>query len=205
MRKHKQSLSQPTIPEEEESEQPTSAGASSSSSGGLTSSASLSSALPSSAASITSILKPKPESRVVKNLAQELGAFSKDVASSIKKSSSFKEERSTPSASASSTAMASASSMDSLSKSATTDTKSPKLSRPESVPERTMQKLSKMIRGTSRSDSRSKKNREASLSPQGVKTSASKERSGSSSEKSKPDQHQPTVKDKRDKFKEQHN
>ena len=37
-------------------------------------------------------MKPKPNP-VVKNLAQELGAFSKDMASSLKKSSSFKEEK----------------------------------------------------------------------------------------------------------------
>ena len=76
MRKHpKQSLSQPTIPEEgpeEEMEAITST-------------------------PVTSVLKPKPESRVVKNLAQELGAFSKDVASSLKKSNSFKEEKSSSS------------------------------------------------------------------------------------------------------------
>ena len=44
--------------------------------------------------------------------------------------------------------------------------KSPKLSRTESMTERTVQKLSKMVRGTSRSESRSKKTREPSTSPQ---------------------------------------
>merc|ERR1719270_2269491 len=132
LRKHpKQSLSQPTIPEEGPEEE-------------LEASASASTP-------VTSVLKPKPESRVVKNLAQELGAFSKDVASSLKKSNSFKEEKS------------SSSSMESIESAA----KSPKLSRTESIGERTIQKISKVIRGSSRSDSRSKKTREASVSPQG--------------------------------------
>jgi len=47
--------------------------------------------------------------------------------------------------------------------------KSPKLSRTESMTERTVQKISKVIRGTSRSESRSKKNRDSSLSPKGGK------------------------------------
>jgi len=45
--------------------------------------------------------------------------------------------------------------------------RSPKLSRAESMTERTVQKISKVIRGTSRSESRSKKNRDSSLSPKG--------------------------------------
>merc|ERR1711997_1043521 len=135
MRKHpKQSLSQPTIPEEGPEEEMEAALSASSSS-----------------TPVTPVLKPKPESRVVKNLAQELGAFSKDVASSLKKSNSFKEEKS------------SSSSMESIESAA----KSPKLSRTESIGERTIQKISKVIRGSSRSDSRSKKTREASVSPQG--------------------------------------
>jgi len=44
--------------------------------------------------------------------------------------------------------------------------KSPKLSRTESMTERTVQKISKMVRGTSRSESRSKKTREPSTSPE---------------------------------------
>merc|ERR1712156_169916 len=135
LRKHpKQSLSQPTIPEEGPEEE-------------LEASASASTP-------VASVLKPKPESRVVKNLAQELGAFSKDVASSLKKSNSFKEEKSSNSSS---------SSMESIESAA----KSPELSRTESIGERTIQKISKVIRGSSRSDSRSKKTREASVSPQG--------------------------------------
>jgi len=49
----------------------------------------------------------------------------------------------------------------------TSSTKSPKLSRTESMTERTVQKITKVIRGTSRSESRSKKNRDSSLSPKG--------------------------------------
>merc|ERR1719232_1570807 len=78
LRKHpKQSLSQPTIPEEGPEEE-LEAGSSTPTS--------------SMVSTVTSVLKPKPESRVVKNLAQELGAFSKDVASSLKKSNLFKED-----------------------------------------------------------------------------------------------------------------
>ena len=153
MRKHpKQSLSQPTIPEEEGEEATNEA---------------ITSTVTSISSSLTSVLKPKPESRVVKNLAQELGAFSKDMASSLKKSSSFKEEKTSSTAS-----VASASSLDSLN---TEPAKSsPKLNRTESIGERTMQKISKVIRGSSRSESRSKKTRETSLSPTGTKDSKSK-------------------------------
>ena len=125
LRKHpKQSLSQPTIPEEgPEVEQELEH-------------------------AVTSVLKPKPESRVVKNLAQEAFGASSGPSSSpsnVKKSNSFKEEKNS-------------------------ENNSPKLTRTESIGERTMQKISKVIRGTSRSDSRSKKSREASLSPQGKTT-----------------------------------
>merc|ERR1719150_614971 len=91
------------------------------------------------------------------------------MASSLKKSSSFKEEKTSSTAS---TNVASASSLDSLN---TEPAKSsPKLARTESIGERTMQKISKVIRGSSRSDSRSKKTREASVSPQGQRSSSSK-------------------------------
>merc|ERR1719507_2136936 len=53
--------------------------------------------------------------------------------------------------------------------------KSPKLSRTESMPERTVSKITKVIRGTSRSESRSKKNRDSSLSPKGCSTSFGKD------------------------------
>ncbi len=152
LRKHaKQSLSQPTIPEEgpEEEAEAMSSTASTPNSGSLL---------------VTSVLKPKPESRVVKNLAQELGAFSKDFSSSLKKSGSFKE---------------SSGSSDKVSGSEDfVETKSPKLARAESIGERTMQKISKVIRGSSRSDSRSKKTREASLSPQGLKNTKKDSTSG---------------------------
>lgn len=133
LRKHpKQSLSQPTIPEEgPEVEQELEH-------------------------AVTSVLKPKPESRVVKNLAQEAFGSSSgsSPSSNVKKSNSFKEEKNS-------------------------ENNSPKLTRTESIGERTMQKISKVIRGTSRSDSRSKKSREASLSPQGKtnkKEASSKEK-----------------------------
>lgn len=149
LRKHpKQSLSQPTIPEEGPEEEMEAAASCTSSS--------LASTPSSTSSHVTSVLKPKPESRVVKNLAQELGAFSKDVASSLKKSNSFKETTDKPASAAQ--------------EEASEATKSPKLSRTESIGERTMQKISKVIRGSSRSDSRSKKTREGSLSPQGVKS-----------------------------------
>jgi len=53
--------------------------------------------------------------------------------------------------------------------------KSPKLSRTESMTERTVQKITKVIRGTSRSESRSKKNRDSSLSPKGGSSSFGKD------------------------------
>merc|ERR1719505_504773 len=45
----------------------------------------------------------------------------------------------------------------------------------ESMTERTVQKITKVIRGTSRSESRSKKNRESSLSPKGGPHSSGKD------------------------------
>ena len=115
----KQSLSQPTIPEEGPE------------------------AVEQELEHVTSVLKPKPESRVVKNLAQEAFGADRSPSPSVKKSNSFKDSE---------------------------KPESPKLARAESIGERTMQKISKVIRGTSRSDSRSKKSREASLSPQGAKS-----------------------------------
>ena len=67
--------------------------------------------------------------------------------------------------------VASASSLDSLN---TEIKSSPKLTRTESIGERTMQKISKVIRGSSRSESRSKKTRETSLSPSGNSKESSK-------------------------------
>ena len=83
--------------------------------------------------------------------------------------------------------VASASSLDSLN---TEIKSSPKLTRTESIGERTMQKISKVIRGSSRSESRSKKTRETSLSP-----------SGSSKESSSKGKKDLSSKEKRDLFK----
>ena len=123
----------------------------------------------------TSTLKPKPESRAVKNLAQELvtekGAIKKEPAAIIKKSNSFRAESKSKSSSPTPSDSSSSSSQ-TLAKSSSTSsqeinvqaTKSPKISRHESM-ERTVQRITKVIRGSSRSESRSKKNREASSSP----------------------------------------
>ena len=77
----------------------------------------------------------------------------------LKKSSSFKEDNA-------------AGDVKTAEKSAgeIVNVKSPKLSRTESMTERTVQKITKVIRGSSRSESRSKKTREPSLSPKGVKS-----------------------------------
>ena len=127
----------------------------------------------------TSILKPKPESRAIKNIAQEIvtekGAVRKENTSSIKKSSSFRSENKSQSSSPIPTESCSSSTQ---TKSSTTSgqdvniqaTKSPKVSRHESM-ERTVQRITKAIRGTSRSESRSKKNRETSVSPSKCGTS----------------------------------
>ena len=143
LRKHsKSSLTQATIPEEEpefaEDPEPTMSG------------------------KPLSFMKPKPESRAVKNLAQELGARTKEVAANIKKSSSFKEEKKQQQQP-----------KEDLRSSQSEPTKSPKLSRQESM-ERTLRGITKVIRGTSRSESRSKKkDRDSSLSPKGGSSSSS--------------------------------
>ena len=122
----------------------------------------------------TPTLKPKPESRAVKILAQELltekGVTRKDNLT-VKKSSSFRSETKSKSVSpvsiesTSTTPHASNKNESSSSQDVTAQiTKSPKVSRHESM-ERTVQRITKVIRGTSRSESRSKKNRETSTSP----------------------------------------
>ena len=123
----------------------------------------------------TSLIKPKPESRAVKNLAQELvtekGAIRKEPSSTIKKSNSFRSESKSKSSSPT-PSDSSSNSTQTLAKSSSTSsqeinvqaTKSPKVSRHESM-ERTVQRITKVIRGTSRSETRSKKNRETSVSP----------------------------------------
>ena len=125
--------------------------------------------------SVTSTLKPKPESRAIKNLAQELvtekGAVRKDNASTIKKSNSFRADSKSKSSSPippETSSISNQSSTKSLSNLGSEGnlpvTKSPKVSRHESM-ERTVQRITKVIRGTSRSESRSKKHREPSISP----------------------------------------
>ena len=151
LRKHaKQSLSQPTIPEEgpehaEEVEPVTTS---------LPVSFSLSAA---------SVLRPKPELRVVKSLAQELtGAISKEVNSSLKKSSSFKEDRTSELVKQPMPSHPPPPPQPTLAET----TKSPKSTRQESV-----ERLFKAIRGSGRLDSKSKK-RETSLSPCGGQPSS---------------------------------
>ncbi len=167
LRKHSKSssLSQATIPEEgpehaeeEAAESATSSSAPPSTSASLSLSMSLSSAPPAAEAG-AQVLKPKPESRAVKNLAHELGARSKEVTHHSKKSKEEKKEGSSKEAAA----------------------KSPKVSRQESM-ERTVQRITKAIRGTSRSESRSKKNRDSSPSPMGAGASKGKEEKGSNKE-----------------------
>merc|ERR1719150_306292 len=191
LRKHsKQSLSQPTIPEEgpehAEEEQ---------------ASSSIMSSLPpleiASGASVvtqhqpsfsgSSTLKPKPESRALKNLAQELVSEKpvtrKENTSNVKKSSSFRTESKSKSASPTPSETTDSGQLKNLSTVSQEpniqSTKSPKISRHESM-ERTVQRITKVIRGTSRSESRSKKNREASVSPSKGTSSKSDQNSGNS-------------------------
>ena len=81
--------------------------------------------------------------------------------------------------------------------------KSPKLSRTESMTERTVQKISKMVRGTSRSESRSKKNREPSSSPTST-LEPEKEKASLTScrgEKCNPKEEKKSAQEKREMFK----
>jgi hypothetical protein len=161
LRKHaKQSLSQPTIPEEgpEHSEESESITIASPFATG-----------PATFSLSASVLRPKPELRVVKSLAQELtGAVSKDSTSSLKKSASFKEEK---------TETVTRQPMPTQPpppQPLTETTKSPKSTRQESV-----ERLFKAIRGTGRLDSKSKK-RETSLSPSGQQLNAEMNNTASS-------------------------
>ena len=81
--------------------------------------------------------------------------------------------------------------------------KSPKLSRTESMTERTVQKISKMVRGSSRSESRSKKHREPSSSPsKSVLTESEKEKSSASGAKTdKVKEEKKSAQEKREMFK----
>ena len=63
--------------------------------------------------------------------------------------------------------------------------KSPKLSRTESMTERTVQKISKMVRGSSRSESRSKKTRETSNSPDRLNNTVKAEKLGKDDKREK--------------------
>ena len=177
---------------------------------------------------VTSTLKPKPESRAVKNVAQELvtekGLICKDIVSTIKKSSSpraeSKSKSSSPtpsdSSSASTQTLAKSSSSTSSQETNVQVAKSPKVSRHESM-ERTVQRITKVIRGSSRSESRSKKNRETSLSPStgsisktdqhgsgNSALSASVGASGSSSSKSSKKEGKKNAHEKREIFKSLH-
>jgi hypothetical protein len=112
---------------------------------------------------------------------QDFGARTKEVAATIKGSNSstpghFKDES------------AATTTADSK-KDETPGAKSPKVSRQES----TVQRITKAIRGTSRSESRSKKNREASVSPK-----------GSSSKVTRKDSLKKSAIEKRDMFKSLH-
>ena len=91
--------------------------------------------------------------------------------------------------------------------------KSPKLSRTESMTERTVQKITKVIRGSSRSDSRSKKAREPSLSPKAAKadhdsraggTKANRTDNNARTENKKSERDKRTANEKREIFKSHH-
>ena len=129
--------------------------------------------------SVASTLKPKPESRALKNLAQELVSekpIARKDTSNVKKSNSFRSESKSKSASPTpcetNTSGQAKHSTSIVHETNIQATKSPKISRHESM-ERTVQRITKVIRGTSRSESRSKKNRETSVSPNKGTTSKS--------------------------------
>ena len=150
----------------------------------------------SSAASLKE--EKKTELKACKSLNIELGARSKETAAAstqpaakIKKSGSFREENTSSSGKQQSAAAAVGlqqpppsppQQQDNKTKTSgdnsSSSVKSPKLTRTESMTERTVQKISKVIRGSSRSESRSKKTRDASLSPKGAKQDADKTTSG---------------------------
>ncbi len=181
LRKHSKSssLSQPTIPEEgpehnEEETVPEVAKA--------TIATPPSSAPPSSGTGTTggSIFKSKPESKAVKNLAHELGARSKEFTLGKKSGKDHHGDKKD---------------------SKDSGTKSPKVSRQESM-ERTVQRITKAIRGTSRSESRSKKkDREASPSPMKKKD---KDKDGDEDKLSRKDSLKKSAQEKREMYKTQH-
>uniref|UniRef100_A0A0K2V2B8 non-specific serine/threonine protein kinase n=1 Tax=Lepeophtheirus salmonis TaxID=72036 RepID=A0A0K2V2B8_LEPSM len=162
LRKHsKSSLSQATILEEDE-EHVT----------GVSPPSSSTSFLPTTGIMVCSLLRSKPESRAVKNLANELGTSKKD----------------------------------------TSPIKSPKPPRHESV---VISRISKAFRGSNRSESKSKKAREASLSPNkanydykdgaGRGEASSSQTSGNSLQKvTRKDSGKKNAQEKRDIFKSLH-
>jgi len=102
----------------------------------------------------TEVMKTKDMKEV-----QGVGVSGSGSNTKLKKSSSFKEDIATADGKTSEKSTV-----------VNATVKSPKLSRAESMTERTVQKITKVIRGSSRSESRSKKTRETSLSPKGVKS-----------------------------------
>lgn len=102
----------------------------------------------------TEVMKTKDIKEV-----QGVGVSGSGSNTKLKKSSSFKEDIATADGKTSEKSTV-----------VNATVKSPKLSRAESMTERTVQKITKVIRGSSRSESRSKKTRETSLSPKGVKS-----------------------------------
>merc|ERR1711913_116974 len=168
--------------------------------------------------------KLKSETKACKSLTAELGARPKDVRRDerdkrisspktnvrLKKSGSFREEKKelgcsteSPKEQPSFTSFVSGC----CSKlSGDPDAHSPKLVRTESVTERTVQKFSKVIRvrGTSRSDSRSRKKREPSLSPSKKDGCCSSSSISKEEKKKSPSQEKKSAQEKREMFKTQH-
>lgn len=178
LRKHsKQSLSQPTIPEEgpEHAEDPDHQGSISQG--------------PAATPTPVSVMRPKPELKVVKNLSQEssTGAISKDSSScNMTKSGQRKEEPPQKQ----STLLGAV-------------PRSPKSLRQESV-----ERLLKAIRGTSRQENKSRK-RENSISPSkqatlGENQAASGPHLGQLSKSNKKDGSKKNAQEKRDIFRSLH-
>ena len=153
----------------------------------------------------------KLELKTCKSLNSETGARSKDVTSvsscKLKKSSSFKEDHQVGVDQPKSGDKVV---VDGKNKSSgdNSSVKSPKLSRTESMTERTVQKITKVIRGSSRSDSRSKKAREPSLSPKAAKPdhdkTGTKKTDNVKPECKKADREKKSANEKREIFKSHH-
>jgi len=156
----------------------------------------------------------KSESKACKNLSAELGARAKehkkdgDEKSAIKKegdeknvrlkkSGSFRKEKEEKIEDPKTPSFTSYVADSKTKATSDSSTKSPKLSRTESMTERTVQKISKVIRGTSRSESRSKKTRESSLSPSKKEVTKEEKKKVMSVDKK-------SAQEKRDMFKTQH-